>query len=150
MTATRAGGLFTTNVEFWLSSSWFRFRRKDKVRDIKVPIVFMRWRFPMQATSVEWKTTALPFLTDKKQKAQYHRKGAKRESTRQRRKQGRSDPPFLNLERSGDHGREADRALASVFSSEECSIDWISISLATTEDNKAISISDRKDYLKQI
>lgn len=70
MTATRAGGLFTTNVEFWLSSSWFRFRRKDKVRDIKVPIVFMRWRFPMQATSVEWKTTALPFLTDKKQKAQ--------------------------------------------------------------------------------
>ncbi|KAF8364966.1 hypothetical protein HHK36_031416 (mitochondrion) [Tetracentron sinense] len=32
MTATRAGGLFTTNVEFWLSSSWFRFRLKDKVR----------------------------------------------------------------------------------------------------------------------
>jgi hypothetical protein len=72
MTATRGGGLFTTNVEFWLSSSWFRFRRKDKVRDLKlkVPIVFMRCRFPMQATSVEWKTTELPFLTDKKQKAQ--------------------------------------------------------------------------------
>lgn len=61
MTATRAGGLFTTNFEFWLSSSWFRFRRKDKVRDLKLKgyIVFMWLRFPMQATSVEWKTTEI-------------------------------------------------------------------------------------------
>lgn len=40
---------------------------------------------------------------------------------------------------------------ASVFSSEECSIDWtVPISLATTEENQAISMEDQKDYKKQI